>query len=275
MNRTDSKKGKRVSRRVDRAARCRTAMGIALATACLCCTGRLVADPPDGPQASANGSAGQAERSLDDQLRESLGPGLFDDLDSLPGGDATTPDDGGTDSALDAELADQLLDGDDLGADGEGDPLTRIGLRMQVAQRRIETRKTAAVTQRLQQQAIDELAEIIEQLRKSKCSGGECQSSGNPGNADKTGKPSSSKGEGRTPAKSAGPVRSTQRVDASESVEARLERRRALVKQVWGHLPERIRAKIPNTSDEEFLPKYAEIIEEYFERLAEEGPANP
>jgi hypothetical protein len=243
---------------------------------CLFCAGQLAADPPDGAKAPDNDSADSPkEPSLDDQLRGVLEPGLLDDLDSLPAGDPAGPAGTGGDSALDADLADQLLDGDDLGMDNAGDPLTRIGLRMQVAEQRIRLRKTATVTQRLQQQAIDELAEMIEQARKSQCSGGSSQGSNRPGNASKSGKPSPASSEGRTAAKSAGPVRSTQRVDASESAEARVERRRALLKQVWGHLPEQIREKMLNTSDEEFLPKYEEIIEEYFERLSEEGRAGP
>ena len=76
-------------------------------------------------------------------------------------------------------------------------------------------------------------------------------------------------------ASNAGPVKSTQRVDKAETSEAKVTRRRALVKQAWGHLPERIREQMPNTASEEFLPKYEEVIEDYFQRMAEEGREGP
>ena len=44
----------------------------------------------------------------------------------------------------------------------------------------------------------------------------------------------------------------------------------ALVKQVWGHLPDKVRDQMQNASVESFLPKYEKLIEEYYKRLAEE-----
>jgi hypothetical protein len=142
---------------------------------------------------------------------------------------------------------------------------------MQVTEERIRNRKTSATTQRLQQQVIDELAKLVEQARKAKCSGG--QPSQNPaGGADRKqvdqgqGTPNA---QGKQPAEDSRGVRSTERLGQAEAAEARLVRRRALLKQLWGHLPQRVRERMPNTGAEEFLPKYADIIEDYFERLAD------
>ena len=44
----------------------------------------------------------------------------------------------------------------------------------------------------------------------------------------------------------------------------------AVIKQVWGELPEKERQQMLQTSVEEFLPKYADLIERYFKRLAED-----
>ena len=43
----------------------------------------------------------------------------------------------------------------------------------------------------------------------------------------------------------------------------------AVIKQVWGELPEKERQQMLQSSVEEFLPKYAELIEQYYRRLAE------
>ena len=42
-----------------------------------------------------------------------------------------------------------------------------------------------------------------------------------------------------------------------------------LVKDLWGHLPERQRQQILQPLSEDFLPKYATEIEEYFRALAD------
>ncbi len=44
----------------------------------------------------------------------------------------------------------------------------------------------------------------------------------------------------------------------------------AVIKQVWGELPEKERQQMLQSSIEEFLPKYADMIEQYFKRLAED-----
>ena len=57
--------------------------------------------------------------------------------------------------------------------------------------------------------------------------------------------------------------------NAASSDAAALE---ALVKQVWGHLPDRARQEMQNATVEDFLPKYQQAIEDYYRRLAEEPP---
>lgn len=48
------------------------------------------------------------------------------------------------------------------------------------------------------------------------------------------------------------------------------EERERLMKEVWGKLPERIRQKLLNASDEQYLPAYEERIREYFRKLSEQ-----
>jgi hypothetical protein len=228
-------------------------------------------------RAKADAAADETQ-TLDQQLLEGLDSGLLDDLEGL------SPDKGLDEAAaggeresdLDADLADQLTAGDDIGMGDDVDPLTRIARRMQVAQERIRTKRTAATTQRVQQQIIDELAELIEQARKSQCKGGgQSRPQMAQPNQQQAGDPQAANSQSRKPAGDSRPTKSDERVEKADSAETNATRRRALVKQIWGQLPERVRQEILNTGDEEFLPKYADVIEDYFERLANEGRESP
>lgn len=49
-----------------------------------------------------------------------------------------------------------------------------------------------------------------------------------------------------------------------------VERRRNLATAVWGHLPDRVREEMLQSYSEEFLPEYEELVERYYEALAEQ-----
>lgn len=50
---------------------------------------------------------------------------------------------------------------------------------------------------------------------------------------------------------------------------AALARRRALIDEVWGHLPPAMRERLLNVGSEKLLPKYEDQIRRYYEALAE------
>jgi hypothetical protein len=50
----------------------------------------------------------------------------------------------------------------------------------------------------------------------------------------------------------------------------REEERRHLMRDVWGQLPPRLRQKLLNAADEEYLPEYQDNIREYFRNLSEQ-----
>jgi len=52
-------------------------------------------------------------------------------------------------------------------------------------------------------------------------------------------------------------------------VELQQAERDRLMKEVWGRLPPRIRQKLLNASDEQYLPEYEDRIREYFRRLSQ------
>ncbi len=206
-----------------------------------------------------------ADAALDEKLLDSLGGDLLEGLDDLP----TDPgfDQPDADPA-DKPLVDQL-EGEDIGAEGEND-LSRISRQMRLVQQRIAQEEISQKTQDLQQQIVTDLDALIRQLQQQK---------------KKQGKPSNSKtqnpgGEIKQPSNQPNAGQSTPNEKPSQDSEEKLAERdanpadaaamQAMVKRVWGHLPDRVRQEMQNAAVEEFLPKYQELIEDYFRRLAEE-----
>ncbi|MFQ5733613.1 MAG: hypothetical protein ACE5KM_16880 [Planctomycetaceae bacterium] len=55
----------------------------------------------------------------------------------------------------------------------------------------------------------------------------------------------------------------------AESRKVMIARRRRLIQEVWGHLPESVKRKLQNMGGETYIPKYKPLISRYFESLAE------
>ena len=46
-------------------------------------------------------------------------------------------------------------------------------------------------------------------------------------------------------------------------------------KQVWGHLPEKLRQQAMQSYREQFMPKYNELLKQYYSNIAEREKASP
>ena len=147
--------------------------------------------------------------------------------------------------------------GEDIGQPGSENTLREIGRQMRSVQQRISDQDTSKPTQKLQQQVVDDLNELIRQMEK-KCSGGQCQGQ----------KPSSSppKKPSKGPAKD-----SVSQLNQQATQSTIFETARQLNQKAWGHLPPVLREGVLNADFERFLPKYERLIERYFSRLAEES----
>lgn len=214
-------------------------------------------------------------QSLDQQLLDDLGGDLFEGLDDLPLEDAVEKAKG-TGKALDDTLLDQLGDGEDIGE--EGDPLTKIANRMRAVEELIAEQKTAEQTQRIQQQIVMELTEMI-QLVKKQCNGNsQNQQQQQQQQASKPkpgGKPGQQK-QGNKPNNQAGNKASREsqmRDGKAEDAQVQREELEKMLKEVWGHLPVRVREQMQNAASEQFLSKYEELIENYYERLTQDTDA--
>ncbi len=117
----------------------------------------------------------------------------------------------------------------------------------------------------LQRQAVDDLHRLYDRLARCLATDGMQQGGRGSGQSKQSSqpKPDASK-PGTSPATGASPTNS-QSGDLAASLAATGE----LVKDLWGHLPERQRQQILQPLSEDFLPKYATEIEEYFRALAD------
>ncbi len=153
------------------------------------------------------------------------------------------------------------------GEDAGAHPLVRLLTQMQSASHRLAERDSSPATQQIQLQVADELAKLIEQLRaqqqnqnqnSASASASRSTQETNPSDGENPTAPNSTTQSDRT--NDQGPPKSTD--EPPENV--------AVGKNVWGHLPPRIREQIQTSAIEEFLPKYRELIEAYYRRLAEQ-----
>jgi hypothetical protein len=141
------------------------------------------------------------------------------------------------------------------------DRLAVVVQHMQTARAQIEQLQTDRQASAAQSQAIDDLEAMLADLtrRKSQCQGGMSKS----GSQSKPGPPKPGSA-GANPASGASAT-SSQKGDLAADLAATGE----LVKDLWGHLPERQRQQILQPLGEDFLPRYATEIEEYFRALAD------
>jgi len=252
-----------------------TAIGFSAATAW--------AAPADGPSASKP-AADTSDKALDDELMKGLTGELLEGLDE-PASDA--PDQPAEDAGpqepaaeegpkeadpADQELLDDLIGGEDVGADSESNPLGRVAGRMREAERRLTKNVADESTQKLQKQIVSELEGLIEQLKKSKS-----RSSSSPGMGKmrRRGQQFSQPGRQQNASRSnpsSGPSRdSSEGLRKDETQKADLAEMNRLAKELWGELPGRAGEEMRGASIEQFLPKYELLIEQYYRRLVEES----
>lgn len=159
-------------------------------------------------------------------------------------------------------------------AAAQDNPLIKIARQMRDVERRIEKTDSGPATQKTQQQIIDQLERLIEQAQKSCCGdgkpgqkqsqGGTCErktiaQSKKPSNSKSTGKGSSpGQSSGSAAVKEPAPPRTTD-----------MQQMQALIKRLWGELPQRDREQMLQYPVEQFLPEYEQMIEEYYKRLSE------
>ena len=207
---------------------------------------------------------------LDEQLQSEFGDDLLEGLDDIP----IDPDFGKgdvPDNADDRQLRQDLIEGEDVGEPQENE-LSRIARHMRQVQQLIEDKQVSTDTQQLQKDIVAELDALIKKLQQQKQKSQSSSSSSSSGSNSQVNQPDQQPDQGQQNPGNKPATNSEERLgqqDATAADQAALE---ALIKQVWGHLPDRARQEMQNAAVEEFLPKYQELIEDYYRRLAEETP---
>jgi hypothetical protein len=212
---------------------------------------------------------------------ESLGNQLLDDLAPFipPKHAATSNNEKHPESSRSSSPAPATPHFEDLGEDiGQPNgplPLVRAQQGMRRATTLLEeSTKTADAraiqqTGTVQKQVVAQLDELIAELSKQ-CQGGQCQPSDQPPQPSQRSQPnpgesSKSTGRGTTSARDSSDrlnQRNAEAIDKGDIDE--------LVKDLWGHLPERSREQMLQSFSDEFLPKYELEIEQYYRRLSEQ-----
>jgi len=215
-----------------------------------------------------------AQKTLDEQLLEDLEADPIDELDRelfAPEEKKTRGPEGG--ETLEGRLLREL----GMAAESEDDPLLlQVARRMREAQQRMLQTDSSPQTQQVQEEIIAKLEELLKQARKScgQCNAG---SKKNPGVASrkpvkqpKACKPGSGKKPSSKPATN--PNAKPGKAEAKRPDPSRL---RQTLEQLWGALPERQRQQMLELPVEAFLPKYENMIEEYFRRLSKPREGSP
>jgi len=221
-------------------------------------------------------ASGQPPSPLDEELLEGLGSDPLDPVDRKspePGppdgeqrGDASRGEDEDWQERLRRELG--------AAAEKESDnPLLEIARKMRDAQGRLDRHDAGSTTQIVQKQVVDDLEKLIDQARKAakQCAGGQSRAQAVAARKPVGQPPAGGEPEGGQPSDRPA-AESTQRPRATNDRprQVDVEQVRAIIKELWGELPEREREQMLESPPEEFLPKYELLIEEYFRRLSEE-----
>jgi len=229
-------------------------------------------------RASASESAAKSPpaKSLDDQLLDDLDPDPLTDKDvATPAardaksvGDTVAPTGKApTDDSLDQELLKGLNDGEDLGQPSEQNPLGRLNQQMREVESRIAGSRSDRDTQQLQAKILQDLDVLIKETQKQ-CQGGNCKPGQQTAGSRNAKQPGKSSGAGQQPAE--GPAReSTDKLRDKPAARPDMADMKEVLKGVWGQLPEHQREQMLQSYEEQFLPKYEQMIADYFRSIAE------
>ena len=210
--------------------------------------------------------------SVDDALLEDLDNELLEGAGDLKKPAKAKPTGGPNDEH---PRLDAAIDGEDVGMPNPAeDPLGYISQEMRQVEQLISERPKRAHTEELQRRIVENLAQLIEQAEKQQQqqqSSSQSQSQQqtakrqSPKQSQQPGRQSSSAQDSNQPASD-----SSDRLGKADQVRPDPELLRGLMKDAWGHLPERDREQMQQMAPERFLPQYELLIERYYRRLAEE-----
>jgi hypothetical protein len=207
--------------------------------------------------------------SLDQQLLRDLEDELMDDLKKPDAGDSQAKEEKPEDP-LDRRLLEDLRDSPD---EGRENPLELIGHKMRRAQTLIHRQQTSEPTQQLQREIVADIDKLLDQARRQIKRSSSSSSRQQVAQRDRPSQPQGQSQDNQPgDQQSNQPARDSQ-AGMQEAAAAKPQplSQRQLVQQLWGHLPQRERQQVINSTIEKFIPKYELLTEEYFKRLMEKS----
>jgi hypothetical protein len=153
----------------------------------------------------------------------------------------------------------------------DANPLAGVARRMLEVHERVRQSDAGPATLNLQKQIVADLDRLIDEARKS---AGQCNSSASAQQQSSSSKPSSSPPKpgagashkaGNKPAAGAG-----QRKEGEQRRKPDMDEMRTIMKDLWGELPPQVREQMLQAPVEQFVPKYEQLIEDYFRDLSDQ-----
>jgi hypothetical protein len=162
-------------------------------------------------------------------------------------------------------------------------PVEPIVKRMKAAQTRLKEGDTGPDTRGIQEQVVQDLEKLIDAASRqseSSRSSHKSPSSGKSPQESENGSPQSSQGAPRNGAEGASATtggaapgaHGGTRTPRAAQAKVTITGHGTLLREVWGHLPPAMRARVPVGFSETVLPAYDELVRRYFEALLEEPP---
>ncbi len=146
------------------------------------------------------------------------------------------------------------LAGEDVGQQGESDPLLPIELQMRQLHRRLADGDTGRETQLLQLRLVEQLEGLLESARARQ--------------QERTGLQSSNVGTGSTVAGTGASGTGEETTAEGQVLEPPPEHLSPAIQRIWGSLPPDVRSELRGARIERFLPKYESMLEQFYRRLA-------
>lgn len=216
---------------------------------------------------------GVPQRSLDDELLKELGGDLLDELDSRKqpdGEDEPVPANDQSETERPAAALRRQLGA--AAVTDSDQPLVAVGETMREVQSQLRQGDLGPGTQQRVREIVDRLDEMIAQMRQRRQSGGSSTAQQVASRQEVTQPRQQTEPDRRPPSPNQPKPAQTSDAKPGQATgkAADMQQMRAVLRELWGRLPERARQQMLELPVEEFLPQYEAMIEEYFRRLAEE-----
>jgi hypothetical protein len=158
--------------------------------------------------------------------------------------------------------------------------MERVSKNLHTAQQRLGKKDSGDATQQVQRDIVKDLEELIEQTARQQQQNEQRQGSGSSAGSQKQ-RSSQTRGSNTQPRSSAqrpkqSPMPQGRGKEGNNPREGKrqqdeLSRIADLYKDIWGHLPLTLRQEMEQYSREQFMPKYQDLLKQYYATIAEKG----